>query len=786
MTTTTNDVFVEALAKFKLRLKPEERNFFAGTTIENLHTTIQAIQNRHRTTRKIKNLNRLRKFVEIFDAYSKTLDLFVNVNDLIAFVWGPVKLLLLLTHKVADAFDALLQVYQQIGHDLPIFAQYKALFQDESAMREVLLAMLEVVFDFHQRALRFFETSTWRQAFNAQSFRADFGDVLHDLRAHSELVQRQAGLVHFRQAKSARDEMQRDLLEVRRIQRLQRQTYMIQWLAAPNMRRIQEHGQMTRAYRPESGQWLMRNGHFAQWSDLTSNAKPGLWIHGMPGAGKTVLASVIIDHCKQLASSRTLYFYCRHGESHGDRFAGMARSMIEQLAGYDDSVFELLCTAAASSGASSPFSTHKGSQNVLQTCIDAGQPTHIVIDGLDECSVTDQTRIISFLKFQTTRLHSVSSDMRYVLLSQSDANIGLLLSTFPTIKITEMDNGQDIEAFCAAHASDLERKFQITTKEMNDIARGVATIAGGMFLYAKLVMDHLSHQTSQAGLLEESKLEHLPHGLYEVYERILKRILGTGESGHRHDALKLLGWLVCAQRPLRWHEIQAAASFDSARGEYDSHRRLMVDHKALCGSLVERLPDDSIELVHSTTKTHISTHVLCVRNEHLKMTRLCLDQFCIAAYDAGVHVDLRYTAALEGAFVLAEYALVHWPDHLAAAFGDVAMAVRPNKTGPEIADRDITEVVETLDTFLDLHCLATTTKLNIHKSIPRFVSRIPGLDNAKKLIQTLASRRLLMAIGGNCSIDVENLGLYQVLRTVRLHIEQAVEQQKDMERLTSL
>lgn len=74
-------------------------------------------------------------------------------------------------------------------------------------------------------------------------------------------------------------------------------------------------------------------------------------------------------------------------------------------------------------------------------------------------------------------------------------------------------------------------------------------------------------------------------------------------ESEREQAKKLLGWLVCARRPLKWHEIQAAISIDVERQAVDFEgRSLVVDVKELCGSLVERLPGDRIELVNSTAK----------------------------------------------------------------------------------------------------------------------------------------------------------------------------------------
>ena len=87
------------------------------------------------------------------------------------------------------------------------------------------------------------------------------------------------------------------------------------------------------------------------------------------------------------------------------------------------------------------------------------------------------------------------------------------------------------------------------------------------------------------------------------YERVVERIYRNENEAERGQAQKLLGWLVCSRRPLKWHEIQGAMSIDLELQTVDFEEgKLILDAEELCGSLVERFPGDRIELVHSTAK----------------------------------------------------------------------------------------------------------------------------------------------------------------------------------------
>jgi hypothetical protein len=91
------------------------------------------------------------------------------------------------------------------------------------------------------------------------------------------------------------------------------------------------------------------------------------------------------------------------------------------------------------------------------------------------------------------------------------------------------------------------------------------------------------------------------------YARIVHRVFTEAEVAEKEDAGKLLGWLVCAKRPLKWHEIQGAWSFNADTQTFDyEERRLRTDSKELCGSLVEIRHGGVIDFVHLTAKQYVN------------------------------------------------------------------------------------------------------------------------------------------------------------------------------------
>lgn len=64
----------------------------------------------------------------------------------------------------SDSFDILLDAYEQIGKEIPLLEQYKAVFENDPHMVKVLGFIYKDILEFHKRAIRFFSgrgRSSW-------------------------------------------------------------------------------------------------------------------------------------------------------------------------------------------------------------------------------------------------------------------------------------------------------------------------------------------------------------------------------------------------------------------------------------------------------------------------------------------------------------------------------------------------------------------------------------------------------------------------------------------------
>jgi hypothetical protein len=86
----------------------------------------------------------------------------------------------------------------------------------------------------------------------------------------------------------------------------------------------------------------------------------------------------------------------------------------------------------------------------------------------------------------------------------------------------------------------------------------------------------------------------------------MDRILHTNTEARKTDAVKILEWLVCAKRPMKWYEIQGALcinlSSQCSQGSDSEAHKCYATPKDLCASLVEYRKDRTVEFVHPTAK----------------------------------------------------------------------------------------------------------------------------------------------------------------------------------------
>ncbi|KAF8147677.1 hypothetical protein B0H34DRAFT_669431, partial [Crassisporium funariophilum] len=128
-----------------------------------------------------------------------------------------------------------------------------------------------------------------------------------------------------------------------------------------------KHFDVSSTRQPGTGEWLSNSSTFQEWESGISRA---LWCPGIPGAGKTVLASLIIDRLRAVqlhepvSSVAVAWFYFNYKEESTQTPNAILLSLIQQIAVYSNKLYDLLRFAYKEHPNSCP-----SARQLIPTCV---------------------------------------------------------------------------------------------------------------------------------------------------------------------------------------------------------------------------------------------------------------------------------------------------------------------------------------------------------------------------------------------------------------------------------
>ncbi|KAI0440377.1 hypothetical protein F4803DRAFT_527373 [Xylaria telfairii] len=720
----SNTVFERALERFREGLTKEQEKQFQVSSLDQVHAEIQDIQSRLGSAKKLRSLNRLSKFLGAMTEIEQLVKIFLNVSEVVAFVWGPIKLALMMARAHVETLECLLDTYVEVGEIIPGLRQYDALFGAAPFVLEVLEKYFCDILEFHRSALDVFARPSWKNCFDStwKIFKTRFKPIVESLKRHRALllderlnaavleIQRSrdqtADLLaessgqstsHFNRLDERIKEvyagLSSQIYDIREssktekaiqqpVIRSQEMNSIINKLDPPHFEEDQYSA--LHSCHPKSGEWLFQTPTYQTWSQSTALPDSVLFIHGMPGAGKTLLASRIISHLRPLAGAACLFFYFKRSDDTKSSMSKMLRVFLVQLIQQDHSLapglYQSCCLV--SNADARQLSTLK---NWVIELLKSQSTCAIVLDGLDECnhhgSGNEAKTILDWLLTTVIPVcERGGSRLRLLALGQRDGVVDSTLSAYPSIRLdTSIAHFDDIQSFAKSHAWEISKRFSLDEKEGSEIVRKVTTTAKGMFLYAKVVMDNLMAQGSNVELDQELQVN-FPSGLDQAYERVAFRVL---DSPSRHKtrkeaAAKILRWLACAVRPLKWNEIQSLFCIDPHQ-EYCNPRNMRLDNcKSICGSFVDIEPNPMItndhwlqntpvliNLVHDTARQYlIQARRVDLFEDNARMAILSSAYLASSPFHHAIHNEDILSNAVTGYYGLQDYMVSSWQNHL--------------------------------------------------------------------------------------------------------------------------
>lgn len=466
----SQDAWTRAKERYVEDLTDEEKRLYYQATPETLFYDASAAQKKYTSgSTTFHVVEKLQPLRDAIDQYGQALDVYSNAYPLaLSPLWGSIRVLLhvstiptpfrsfMLIECVQIAgefgkyFEKLVDMFERIGDVLPRFRVYEKLFSSHERLVQALsVAYLDVlifcskckaVFRHGQRSsktsLKIAFKLTWKP------FERQFGQQIQSFREHRKTVEKEAGLSHMIEAADSRAVVlanQMQLQQQREEDHRQRIIAMI-----PSVDTETKHTKLQGLRYEGTGRWLLQKDKYLDWSRV--GASSYLCCHGIPGCGKTVLASMIIDDLLSKSDTnnmKVVYYYCDYTDQRTLQTNRILGTMLRQFikAGRFPDEIEPKILEAYDRAHQLP-----GISEVMEFISQSASlnPTAFVLDGLDECEKDTRKEMLALIE----RLMRCTTSAIKIFVSCRDEDETLRsMPVFTRIQVTPISLESDIESF---------------------------------------------------------------------------------------------------------------------------------------------------------------------------------------------------------------------------------------------------------------------------------------------------------------------------------------------------
>ncbi|KAJ5836404.1 Tetratricopeptide-like helical [Penicillium robsamsonii] len=498
------------------------------------------------------------------------------------YVFGAVTLLLGAAKGVSDKYDAIIEMMSTLKDltiRLKVYSTQTISENLSNKLTEILTSLLEVL-AFARKEVKHGRILSYGKSLLSTS---DGGKEA--MARFARLVEAEGALVGaetltevkggFARVNSDMKKIARQLEETRlqaEMPRKERMVANLRLLLQPSRSSEDRYSTMNRNRVPQTGDWVQEETEFIDW---IAGKKPVLWMSGNPGAGKSYIATNVIDRLKQKQHVSLGFFFFKDDNPTTRSTHQALRDVAFQIALNDPVYAEYIVDCI--DGAEDIQRLESLWRNLfLNFFIDNGGnedgkesakgPVYLVLDALDEAFIDDRLELFELAK-------DIRPGGRIQLLMlgrpQIAEEMNDLMETLQiqTIDVSEVNNFEDIVHYIKTMIakSIYLRKLPLSTQRT--IIQRLSTGSQGMFLWVRLMLQDLSQIRSKGEI--QRTLDEAPKGLTKMISHVLGGFSEsfTDNPQYAGDLNELLAWTMCTPSPLSLFEIDNLLKWRSPEGE---------------------------------------------------------------------------------------------------------------------------------------------------------------------------------------------------------------------------
>lgn len=334
----------------------------------------------------------------------------------------------------------------------------------------------------------------------------------------------------------------------------QRQDYQIRqeilnWLIPVNY--APQKSDYLRRKQPGTGNWLFDTKQFRLWLD---SSRETLYCPGIPGAGKTILTSIVINHLEEeFRDDSTVviaYVYCNFRQRQEQRLESLLASLLKQIVqGYSSipSSVEKLYNRHQNKGTQP---TSEELSRALSDFTASFSRVFILVDALDECQIPESS-LIGFL----SEIFALQSRLNISLFATSRYSPKPAAAFEDSLKQDIRANGEDVHRYLQGHLHELPSFVSRNHDLQRDIIDRITEAVDGMYVlcYPRVKLEMMNLTSLSRFLLAHL---HLGSLIGKRSPRAVKAALQQLQSGSEaidiayQEAMQRIQGLVPDQREL--------------------------------------------------------------------------------------------------------------------------------------------------------------------------------------------------------------------------------------------
>jgi hypothetical protein len=414
-----------------------------------------------------------------------------------------------LAKEYSEYFDKITDMMETMGTHLRIFYRLPPLYPRSEQLKEFMVEVFQVMFDFCAKARAVFVQASERKSkihlravtpiglstmikLIWKPFKLQFGDLkarlvdcMSKIEFEINLAEKEAA--HEERVRAAKDR----ITQASRWEEAEQfhkkweneaeetgREKVIKWLSPADV--MSNHNTSSKLRHGDTGSWFLSSDEFQQW--LNDDASPLFWLHAIPGAGKTVLTSSVINYLKHDFPSDEVglaYFYCDYKDPMKQEPAVVLRTLLAQLSSQNIALFQHIQNFFKDQYKenTNPPSLDLVRSNFEPFLRSSFQKVFIVIDAVDECH--DRECILSAI----SAIGDSVEDVKIFVSSREDSLIQENFKEFPNLKIRPNHVSADIESYIdvTLRSRIAARKLKVKEDEFRqEILESLALKAEGM------------------------------------------------------------------------------------------------------------------------------------------------------------------------------------------------------------------------------------------------------------------------------------------------------------------